>query len=87
MCNSCSTYWSTPRCQLNRQGAVEASLQAERTPDGPRLTGRVCDTGGGLSAERVANAFADPSGASESSGLQAKLALSLCRRLVERHGR
>ena len=71
---------------LNRQGAVEASLQAERTPEGLRLTGRVCDTGGGLSAERVANAFEDPSGAAEASGLQAKLALSLCRRLVERMG-
>jgi CheY-like chemotaxis protein len=71
---------------LNRQGAVEASLQAERTPEGLRLTGRVCDTGGGLSSERVANAFADPAAQADASGLQAKLALTLCRRLVERMG-
>jgi two-component system, sensor histidine kinase len=69
---------------LNRQGAVEASLQAETTPDGLRLTGRVRDTGGGLTAEGVAHAFANPDAETDSAGLQARLALTLCRRLVER---
>ncbi len=71
---------------LNRQGAVEVSLAAEPVRDAVALTGRVCDTGGGLSSLAVAKALAEPESAGEGSDLQAKLALSLCRRLVERMG-
>jgi two-component system, sensor histidine kinase len=71
---------------LNRQGVVEVSLAAEPVRDAVTLTGRVCDTGGGLSSEAVAKALAEPQSAGEGSDLQAKLALSLCRRLVERMG-
>jgi len=71
---------------LNRQGAVEVSLAAEPIRDSVALTGRVCDTGDGLSSEAVAKALAEPSIGDEGSDLQAKLALSLCRRLIERMG-
>ena len=71
---------------LNRQGAVEVSLAAEPVRDAVALTGRICDTGGGLSSKAVAKALAEPASAGEGSDLQAKLALSLCRRLVERMG-
>jgi CheY-like chemotaxis protein len=71
---------------LNRQGAVEVSLAAEPVRDAVALIGRVCDTGGGLSSEAVAKALAEPASDGEASDLQAKLALSLCRRLVERMG-
>jgi CheY-like chemotaxis protein len=71
---------------LNRQGAVEVSLAAEPIRDAVALTGRVCDTGGGLSSEAVAKALAEPSSGDEGSDLQAKLSLSLCRRLIERMG-
>ncbi|HLK23354.1 MAG TPA: response regulator [Caulobacteraceae bacterium] len=69
---------------LNRQGAIEVSLAAEVVRDAVTLTGRVCDTGGGLSSEAVAKALAGDADAADASDLQAKLALSLCRRLVER---
>jgi CheY-like chemotaxis protein len=71
---------------LNRQGAVEVSLAAEPVRDGVALTGRVCDTGGGLSSEAVAKVLAAPAEETSASDLQAKLALSLCRKLVERMG-
>jgi signal transduction histidine kinase/ActR/RegA family two-component response regulator len=66
---------------LARRGAVEASLLAQRTPDGLRLVGRVRDTSGGLSAKRVNQAFealADGGGGT--------LGLALCQRIVERMG-
>jgi CheY-like chemotaxis protein len=71
---------------VNRGGAIEASLQAARVGDKLRLTGRVCDTGGGLSVERLGGVF-DASwrfGAGDMAS--AGLGLTLCRRVVERMG-
>ncbi len=65
---------------LARSGAIEASLHARRGGDGLRLTGRVRDTGGGLSAARLSQVF--DGGAVAPSGL----GLALCRQIVERMG-
>jgi signal transduction histidine kinase/CheY-like chemotaxis protein len=67
---------------LSRRGAVEASLQAVRGPDGVRLKGRVRDTGGGLSAAKLARVFDDRGGGVANA--RAGLGLMLCRRIVER---
>ena len=72
---------------LSRRGAVEASLQAVRRPDGVHLTGRVRDTGGGLSAAKLARVFGGQAreGAAGAAGAAyAGLGLMLCRRIVER---
>jgi len=66
---------------LARRGTIEASLQVQRTGDELRLTGRVRDTAGGLSASRVSQAFEDAA-----SGASGALGLALCRRIVERMG-
>jgi CheY-like chemotaxis protein len=63
---------------LARRGAIEASLQVQRCGDGLRLIGRVRDTGGGLSAARLSQAFGG--GAVSHSGL----GLALCSRIIER---
>jgi signal transduction histidine kinase/ActR/RegA family two-component response regulator len=68
---------------LSRRGAVEASLQAVRGPDGVRLKGRVRDTGGGLSAAKLARVFDDRGGGGVANA-RAGLGLMLCRRIVER---
>jgi two-component system, sensor histidine kinase len=68
---------------LSRRGVVEASLQVARRPDGLCLIGRVRDTGGGLSAARLARAFGEQGSESAAS---AGLGLMLCRRIVERMG-
>ncbi len=68
---------------LSRRGVVEASLQVVRDPDGLRLIGRVRDTGGGLSATRVARAFGEDGSENAAS---AGLGVMLCRRIVERMG-
>jgi CheY-like chemotaxis protein len=60
-----------------RQGAIEASLQAQRVDGGLRLTGRVRDSGGGLSASL---------GARQAAASPNALGLALCRRIVERLG-
>ena len=65
---------------LARRGAIEASLQAQRCGDELRLIGRVRDTGGGLSAARLSQAF-DGAAAARSG-----LGLELCRRIVDRLG-
>jgi CheY-like chemotaxis protein/signal transduction histidine kinase len=69
---------------LNRKGAVEASLQAVRTSDGLHLVGRVRDTGGGLSAARLAKAFADPSATADQGPAGSGLGLILARRIIDR---
>jgi signal transduction histidine kinase/CheY-like chemotaxis protein len=69
---------------LNRRGSVEASLHAIRIGDGLRLIGRVRDTGGGLSVERLAGVFDDIRSGGEFAS--AGLGLTLCRRVVERMG-
>ncbi|HKT52830.1 MAG TPA: response regulator [Caulobacteraceae bacterium] len=69
---------------LGRQGAVEAGLLAVREPEGLRLTGRVCDTGGGLTTERMAPVLNGEGIGLGDGGLHAGLGLSLCRRLVQR---
>ena len=56
---------------INRRGVVEATLRAVRTPEGLRLSGRVRDTGGGLSTVKL-----DSPGAGSS--------LALCLRVIER---
>ena len=43
--------------KTTRQGAVEASLRAQVTPDGVRLEGRVRDSGPGLAPEHLALIF------------------------------
>ncbi|HEX4180719.1 MAG TPA: response regulator [Caulobacteraceae bacterium] len=68
---------------LSRRGVIEASLQATRGPDGLRLTGSVRDTGGGLSAAKLARAFSQQGSQSAAS---ASLGMMLCRRIVERMG-
>ncbi|MDR3513490.1 MAG: response regulator [Caulobacteraceae bacterium] len=68
---------------LARRGAIEASLQAQRIGGELRLTGRVRDTGGGLSAARLSQAFEGQGVAGASHG---GLGLALCRRIVERMG-
>lgn len=70
---------------LSRRGAVEASMQAVRGPDGVRLIGRVRDTGGGLSAAKLARVFDGQAreGAADATA-QAGLGLMLCRRIIER---
>jgi CheY-like chemotaxis protein len=70
---------------LNRRGSVEASLQAIRVGQGLRLIGRVRDTGGGLSVERLAGVF-DDQRAGGGDFASAGLGLTLCRQLVERMG-
>jgi signal transduction histidine kinase/ActR/RegA family two-component response regulator len=69
---------------LSRRGVVEASLQASRAPGGLRLTGRVRDTGGGLSAARLAKVFSDQDREGAASAAYAGLGLMLCRRIIER---
>ena len=71
---------------LNRRGAVEASLQATRVGAGLRLTGRVRDTGGGLSIERLAGVFDEGRSGGGVDLAAAGLGLTLCRRVVERMG-
>ena len=71
---------------LNRRGAIEASLLAERTDQGLRLTGRVRDTGGGLSAQEIRGAF-DPAAMGHVRALAgAGLGLALCNGVVQRMG-
>jgi signal transduction histidine kinase/ActR/RegA family two-component response regulator len=65
---------------LARRGAIEASLQAQRRGDALRLIGRVRDTGGGLSAVRLSQAF------DAEAGARSGLGLALCRRIIERLG-
>jgi signal transduction histidine kinase/CheY-like chemotaxis protein len=70
---------------LSRKGAIEASLQAVRAEDGAlQLTGRVRDTGGGLSAARLARVFSDQDREASASVAYAGLGLMLCRRIIER---
>jgi CheY-like chemotaxis protein len=69
---------------LNRKGAVEASLQAVRTRDGLHLVGRVRDTGGGLSASRLAKAFAEVTDCADQSFGNSSLGLILARRIIDR---
>jgi two-component system, sensor histidine kinase len=69
---------------LSRRGAVEASLQAARVPGGVQLTGRVRDTGGGLSAAKLARVFGDQAREGDANTAHAGLGLMLCRRIVER---
>jgi len=71
---------------LNRRGSVEASLHAARVGDGLRLTGRVRDTGGGLSIERLAGVFDEARLGGGADLASAGLGLTLCRRIVERLG-
>ncbi|HLI66618.1 MAG TPA: response regulator [Caulobacteraceae bacterium] len=71
---------------LNRQGAVEASLTAEKGPDALTLIGRVRDSSGGLSVEHATSAFAEPAEDADGQGLQARLGLTLCKRLIDRMG-
>jgi signal transduction histidine kinase/ActR/RegA family two-component response regulator len=71
---------------LSRRGAIEASLHAARDDDGVRLIGRVRDTGGGLSAARLARVFQDPDHEDAAGAAHAGLGLMLCRRIVERMG-
>jgi two-component system, sensor histidine kinase len=68
---------------LARQGAIEASLLAQRAGDDLRLTGRVRHTGGGASAARFNQAFTAAGGAGV---VHNGLGLALCRRIVERLG-
>ena len=68
---------------LARRGAIEATLQALRNGDGLRLVGRVRDTGGGLSAARLSQAF---EGSEADGAAHSGLGLALCRRIVERLG-
>jgi signal transduction histidine kinase/CheY-like chemotaxis protein len=68
---------------LSRHGAIEASLQASRGPEGLNLVGRVRDTGGGLSAARLARVFEGQSDAAAAGAAHAGLGLMLCRRIVE----
>lgn len=63
-----------------RRGAVEASLQVQRTSHDLRLTGRVRDTGGGLTAAGL-----DPVSQAR-AGAPGGLGLALCWRIVERMG-
>jgi CheY-like chemotaxis protein len=69
---------------LSRQGAIEASLQARRMGNELRLTGRVRDTAGGLSAAGFGQTSAGRGGglADTPNGL----GLALCGRIVERLG-
>jgi len=70
---------------LSRRGVVEASLQAARGPDGVvQLTGRVRDTGGGLSAAKLARVFGGQAREGSGNTTYAGLGLMLCRRVVER---
>jgi signal transduction histidine kinase/CheY-like chemotaxis protein len=71
---------------LSRHGAVEASLQAARGAAGVCLTGRVRDTGGGLSAAKLARVFSGPGADAAPGAANAGLGLMLCRRIVERMG-
>jgi CheY-like chemotaxis protein len=71
---------------LSRHGAIEATLQAVRGLDGLRLAGRVRDTGGGLSAAKLAKVFGDQGGADSAGLAQASLGLVLCRHIIERMG-
>ncbi|MBV9509439.1 MAG: response regulator [Caulobacteraceae bacterium] len=68
---------------LNQGGAVEAGLQAARTAQGLRLTGRVRDTGGGLSSDSIREIFdaSHPAQAEAMAGVG--LGLTLCGRLIE----
>ena len=70
---------------FSRKGAVEASLQAVRGDGGVNLTGRVRDTGGGLSAAKLARVFGEH-GSDAPDAVAAGLGLMLCRRIVERMG-
>ena len=65
---------------LARRGAIEASLQVQRCGEGLRLIGRVRDTGGGLSAARLSQAFDGASAAHSGLGL------ALCHRIIDRLG-
>jgi CheY-like chemotaxis protein len=68
---------------FNRRGAIEASLQATRGPEGLTLIGRVRDVGGALSVARLADLLANA--ATPSAGASpAPLGLMLCRRIIER---
>jgi CheY-like chemotaxis protein/signal transduction histidine kinase len=71
---------------LNRRGSVEASLQAHRVGEGLRLVGRVRDTGGGLSADRLAGVFSEKWPGVATDLASAGLGLTLCRRVIERLG-
>jgi two-component system, sensor histidine kinase len=71
---------------FSRRGVIEASLQAVREESGVRLSGRVRDSGGGLSAARLARVFEDAGGEDASEAAQASLGLMLCQRIIERMG-
>jgi signal transduction histidine kinase/ActR/RegA family two-component response regulator len=70
---------------LSRRGAIEASLQAVRVEGGVHLIGRVRDTGGGLSAAKLARVFGETGSATPGTS-HAALGLMLCRRVVESMG-
>ena len=71
---------------LNRRGAVEASLHATRVGSDLRLVGRVRDTGGGLTVERLAGVFGGSGERPAQDLTNAGLGLTLCGRIVNRLG-
>jgi signal transduction histidine kinase len=71
---------------FSRRGVIEASLQAVREESGVRLLGRVRDSGGGLSAAKLARVSESGGGEDSADAAHASLGLMLCRRIIERMG-
>jgi signal transduction histidine kinase len=71
---------------FSRRGVIEASLQAVRENGGVRLLGRVRDSGGGLSAARLARVSESGGGEQGADAAHASLGLVLCQRIIERMG-